>query len=95
MHANVPTNNGMHTHTHTQINYRPPSWLGTNIPLSPNVYNSDPSQPLMNSNYDISKVSLTEPSLHHMHGSSFYSLYALYTCRGQQDSISVQEISAG
>ena len=76
-HAYKCTNTNMYTqimvctHTHTQTNYRPPSWLGTNIPLSPNVYNSDPSQPLMNSKYDISKVSLTEPSLHHMHGSSF------------------------
>ena len=46
----------MYTHSFSQTNYRPPSRLGTDIPLSPNVYNSDPSQPLLNSGYDISKV---------------------------------------
>lgn len=39
-----------------KVNYRPPSWLGTAIPTSPHIYNADPSYPLMNTHYDISKV---------------------------------------
>ena len=34
-----------------QVNYRPPSDLGINIPTSENIYNADPSQPLNQSEW--------------------------------------------
>ncbi|GBG33847.1 Cation channel sperm-associated protein subunit beta [Hondaea fermentalgiana] len=39
------------------VNYRPPSERGKGIPLSPNVYNADPSQPLYMNWYQVSRDS--------------------------------------
>jgi len=35
------------------VNYRPPSALGIAIPLSHNIYNADPSKPLLYSKYKV------------------------------------------
>ena len=39
-----------------QMNYRPPSPLGSSLPTSPHVYNADPSQPLSSTYFKISQV---------------------------------------
>ena len=36
-------------------NYQPPSYLGKAIPLTPNVYNADPSKPMYRDSYKISR----------------------------------------
>ncbi len=41
------------------MNYRPPSSLGNDVPTTDNIYNGDPSQPLNDAKFNISRLTGT------------------------------------